>query len=121
MAMVEEEEDANVIGTIMKKEVKHQEDKDEKINESNMEEGMINLKLNVIIAKNMAIMLRNVEVMLTMLKGKPIMLKTRKWSPLCCLLIKEKKEERRTRGILTKQQAIICVETKTSLWSLMNQ
>jgi hypothetical protein len=98
--MVEKEEEADVIGTITKKEVKHQEDEDEKIIGSNMEEGMINLKLNVIIVKNMVIMIGNVEEMLTMLKRKPIMLKTRKQSPLCCLLIKEKKEERRTRGIL---------------------
>jgi hypothetical protein len=39
-----------------------------------MEEGMINLKLNVIIAKNMVIMLGSVEATLTMLKRKLIML-----------------------------------------------
>ena len=82
--MVEEEEEADVIGTITKKEVKHQEDEDKKIIVSNMEEGMINLKLNVIIAKTMVIMLGSVEAMLTMLKRKPIMLKTRKRSPLYC-------------------------------------
>jgi len=49
-----------------------------------MEEGIINLKLNVIIAKNMVIMLRSVEATLTMLKRKLIMLKMRKRSPLCC-------------------------------------
>jgi hypothetical protein len=86
LAMVEEVEEAHVIGTITKKEVKHQEeeDEDEKIIGSNMEEGMINFKLNAIIAKNMVIMLGSVEVMLTMLKRKPIMLKMKKWSPLCC-------------------------------------
>jgi hypothetical protein len=39
-----------------------------------MKEGMINLKLNVIIAKNMVIMLGSVEATLTMLKRKLIML-----------------------------------------------
>jgi hypothetical protein len=42
-----------------------------------MEEGMINLKLNVIIAKNMVNMLGSVEAILTMLKRKLIMLKMR--------------------------------------------
>jgi hypothetical protein len=56
-----------------------------------MEEGMINLKLNVIIAKTMVIMLGSVEATLTMLKRKLIKLKTMKRSPLCCLLITEKK------------------------------
>jgi hypothetical protein len=97
------------------------EDKKDEIIGSNMEEGMVNLKLNVIIAKNMVIMLGSVEAVLTMLKRKPIILKTRKQSPLCCHLIMEKKGERRTRGILITRQATICVETKTSLWSLMNQ
>jgi hypothetical protein len=68
------------------------EDKKEEIIGSNMEEGMVNLKLNVIIAKNMVIMLGSVEAVLTMLKRKPIILKTRKQSPLCCHLIMEKKE-----------------------------
>ena len=45
MAVVEEEQEADVIGTITKKEVKHQEDEEEEIIGSNMEEGMINLKL----------------------------------------------------------------------------
>ena len=84
MAVVEDEEEVDVIGTITKKEVKHQEDEDDKIIGSNMEEGMINLKLNVIIVKNMVIMLGSIEAMLTMLKRKPIMLKTRKQSPLYC-------------------------------------
>ena len=86
VAVVEEEEEAHVIGTITKKEVKHQEDEDKKIIESNMEEGMINLKLNVIIVKNMVIMLGSVEAMLTMLKRKPIMLKMRKRDPFAASL-----------------------------------
>jgi hypothetical protein len=49
-----------------------------------MEEGMTNLKLNVIIAKNMVIMLRSVEATLTMLKRKLIIMKMMKQGPLCC-------------------------------------
>jgi hypothetical protein len=45
---------------------------------------MINLKLNVIIAKNIDIMLGSVEATLTMLKRNLIMLKIMKWSPRCC-------------------------------------
>lgn len=84
MAGVKEEEEADVIVLISKRKVKYQEDEEEEIIRSNMEEGMTNLKLNVIIAKNIVIMLGSVEDTLTMLKRKPIMLKTRKRSPICC-------------------------------------
>ena len=84
-------------------------------------EGIKNLIFNVIIVTNMVIFLMNVEFPLISLKDKLTMLKRKiKKNPLFCWHIKEK-AKRETHGILTLEQAIICVVLKTCLWSLMNK
>lgn len=67
--VVQEEEEVDVIVPTMKQEVKHQEDVEEEIIQGNIEEGTTNLKLNVIIIKNMVILLGSVEVTLKMRRG----------------------------------------------------
>ena len=108
-----EEKDDTILR--IKKEVKmveQQEDVEKEVTPTKGQ-GMTNLKSNVTIVKILAIMLRNVEMVLIMLKRKLTLLKRKVkwWNPLCCWHIKEMKVE----------QATICVETKVCLWSLMNQ
>ena len=70
---------------IMKRGVKvhnSQEIMEDEVSQDHTEEGTISLTLNVIIVKNMDIMLLNVKMLLTLLKRKLTILKIRmkKWS-----------------------------------------
>ena len=70
---------------IMKRGVKvhnPQEIMEDEVSQEHTEEGMISLTLNVIIVKNMDIMLLNVKMPLTLLRRKLTILKIRmkKWS-----------------------------------------
>ena len=74
---------------IMKRGVKvhnPQEIMEDEVFQDHTEEGMISLTLNVIIVKNMDIMLLNVKMPLTLLRRKLTILKIRmkKWSRLYC-------------------------------------
>ena len=69
---------------IMKKEVKVHNPKEiveKEVSHDHTKEGMISLILNVIIVKNMGIMLPNVKMLMTQLRRKLTMLKIRmkKW------------------------------------------
>ena len=59
-----------------------QEIMEDEVSQDHTKEGMINLTLNVIIVKNMDIMLLNVKMLLTLLRRKLTILKIRmkKWS-----------------------------------------
>ena len=103
----------------MKTRNNHQEGVEEKTIQDQMEEGMINPKFNVSIVKKMVIIHRSVEA-LTILKKKPITLKKKTRSTLCCWCPNEKKMKRRICGILTMRQVTICAEIEKSLWRLTN-
>jgi hypothetical protein len=55
---------------------------EEKVSQGHIEEGMTKVMLNVMIVKDLDIMLRNVEMPQTMLRRKPTMLKLKikKWN-----------------------------------------
>ena len=84
---------------------------------------MVSLIINVIIVKNMGLMLLNVKRPLTLLRRKLTMLKIRmkNWGRLCCWHTKEKTEKKIVHGTLTLVQATICVGIKECLWRLMNR
>ena len=110
---------------IMKRGVKvpnSQEIMEDEVSQDHTKEGTISLTLNVIIVKNMDIMLLNVKMLLTLLRRKLTILKLRmkKWSRLYCLHTKKKTEKKMVRGILTLVLATICVGIKGCLWRLMN-
>ena len=88
--------------SIMKRGVKvhnPQEIMEDEVSQDHTKEGMINLTLNVIIVKNMDIMLLNVKMMLTLLRRKLTILKIRmkKWSQT--LLLAYKEEDREENGV----------------------
>ena len=106
---------------IMKRGVKvhnPQEIMEDEVFQDHTEEGMISLTLNVIIVKNMDIMLLNVKMPLTLLRRKLTILKIRmkKWSQHYCWHTKKKIEKKMVRGTLTLVLTTICVGIKGYLW-----
>lgn len=84
-------------------------------------EDMISFKFNVtIIVKSMIIVLMNVEVLLTIGKGRTMLKRRIKKNRFYCWHIKEK-VTRKMHIILTLEQATISVNLKICLWSLMNR
>ena len=80
-------------------------------------EDIIGFKFNVtIIVKSMIIVLMNVEVLLTIGKGRTMLKRRIKKNLFYCWHIKEK-VRRKIHIILTLKQATICVNLKICLWS----
>ena len=84
------------------------------------EEGIINLKFKVIIITNVVIMLMNVEVLIIWKNKSTILKRKIKKNLPYCWHIKEQVKEK-THSILTLEQAITCMVSKTYLRSLMNR
>jgi len=94
-----------------------EEEEVETILEEQMQRGMINPMLNVIIVISMVIFLGSVE---PMLKKFPILLVTKKKmkSQHYCYHLIMKRIMKSACGILTMAQVITCAVTRRKLWSL---
>ena len=106
-----------IITTSMREEINHlmvmeeQEEEEEATIQGQTRGGMINLKLNVTIVINLAIMLGNAMMKRCMSMNKSVLLTSKKMkSSLYCLLLKMMREMKKAHGTWIMEQAITCVK-----------